>query len=194
MPAITIGNVLVGQATVYTAPANTALVADRTALGATWTAPWVYVGATEEGVSFNVGTDTNDIQVEEQSIPVAVTVNKSNIAVVFTVSEDTLENMKLAYGRGTIVSTIAGSPGTGNPPEKTLTLSDTLDQLAVAFEATNPLFVGGYRRVYIPSVLSSADVTTVYRRAANNRSYQVSLRAVCATSAIKIVDQTGANP
>lgn len=194
MPAITIANVLVGPATLYTAPANTARPTDRTALGATWPAPWTYIGATEEGVSLVVGTDTTDILVEEQSIPVAVSVNKSNIAVNFALAEDVIENIKLSYGRGAITTSVAGTPGTGPPAMKTLTLSDTLDQLAVGFETSMPTNVAFWRRVYIPSVLSLADVTTAYRRAANNRSYNTSLRAVCPTSSIQIYEQTAANP
>lgn len=179
--------VIVGYATMYTAPKNTAAPLDTLAESAPWLSPWVSPGATEEGVSFAVGTDTGDIRIEEQATPVLVLVTAKNVRVLVTLSEDTVENMKLAYGGGTIVTTAAG---TGQPGKKTLTLSNSLDQLAVGFESINSF--GFWRRVYVPSVLSVADVTTAYRRAANNRAYNVELRAVCDPSEIKIVDKTAA--
>ena len=60
-------------------------------------------------------------------------------------------------------------------------------QLAVGFDGINPY--GFFRRVYIPSVLSVASVTTAYRRAAAERQYAVQLRAVCDPSLIVIRDK-----
>lgn len=185
--AVNTAKVIVGVATLYTAPKNTAAPLDTLAENAAWSAPWVQVGGTEEGVSLAVGTDTADIRIEEQATPVLVVTTANNIRILTTLSEDTVENMKLAYGGGSIVTTAAAS---GQPGKKTLSLSNTLDQLAVGFEAINA--DGFWRRVYIPSVLSVADVTTAYRRAANNRAYNVELRAVCDPSLVKIVDKTAA--
>lgn len=185
--AVNTAKVLVGTATLYTAPKGTAAPLDTLAEGVAWSAPWVHVGGSEEGVSFAVGTDTGDIRIEEQATPVLVVVTAKNIRVLVTLSEDTVENMKLAYGGGSIVTTAAAS---GQPGKKTLTLSNSLDQLACGFEGLNA--DGFWRRVYIPSVLSVADVTTAYRRAANNRAYNVELRAVCDPSEIKIVEKTAA--
>src|SRR4051812_12763833 len=100
MPTPNTASVLVGQATLYTAPADTAQPADTLAEGATWLTPWTYVGGTEEGVSFLVGTDTNDIRIEEQSTPVMVVVTNKNVRVTTSLSEDTVDTMKLAYGGG----------------------------------------------------------------------------------------------
>lgn len=185
--AVTLTNVLTGQATLYTAPVGTAYPADTVAEGVAWSSPWVHVGATEEGVSLAVGSDTVDIRIEEQSIPVDVLMNTRNIRVLCALSEDTVENMKLAYGGGTIASTAAA---VGQPGKKTLTLSDTLDKLACGFEGVSPQ--GFWRRVRIPKIVSIADVTSAYRRAANNRAYAVELRAICAPSEIQIVDKTAA--
>lgn len=186
-PTPTTSNVIVGQATMYTAPANTTAPADTLADGATWLTPWVYSGATNEGVSFLVSSNTQDINIEEQSTPVMVLTTSKNIRIQATLSEDTLETMKLAYGGGTITTVAAA---TGVPGKKTLTLADPLDQLAVGFEGINPQ--GFFRRVYIPQVVSVADVTTAYRRAAGERLYAVELRAICPPSSIKIVDKTAA--
>lgn len=177
--------VLVGHASIFTGPENTPLPDDDEGVGIDWDTPWVNVGATEEGVSFIVGTDTQDINIEEQSTPVAILVTRRNVRLTFVLSEDTIEHMKLAYGGGTLVTTAAASAVVG---KKTLTLSDTLDRLAVGFEGLNPH--GFFRRVYVPNVLSLADVTTRYRRAADNRQYAVELRAVCAANQIKVIDKT----
>jgi hypothetical protein len=185
--AVTTTNVLVGNATLYTAPANTAAPADTLADGAAWLTPWVHVGGTEEGVSFAVGVDTNDIRIEEQSTPVLVTVNQRNVRIMAALSEDTIENMKLAYGGGTIATQAAAAGVIG---KKTLTLSESLDSLAAGFEGKSPQ--GFFRRVYIPRIISVADVTTVYRRAAGNRSYAVEFRAICPIEQITITDKTAA--
>lgn len=184
---ITTTNVLVGMATLYTSPSGTAAVADTLADGAEWPTPWVNAGATEEGVSFAVGSDTNMIRIEEQSTPVRVTMNTRNIRILAALSEDTVETMKLAYGGGTITTQAAA---TGTIGKKTLALSDTLDELAAGFEGKSP--AGFFRRVYIPRVVSLADITTVYRRAENNRSYAVELTSIAKPADILIVDKTAA--
>lgn len=187
MPTPTVTNVLVGQATGYTAPANTARPLDTLAEGATWLSPWVYWGGTEEGVQLLVGSETGEVRIEEQATPVLIPKTATNVRVRVTLSEDTLETMKLAYGGGTIATVAAAS---GQPGKKTLTLSDSLDQLALGFEGLNK--DGFWRRLYIPKVLSVADVETVYRRAANNRAYLCEFRAICAPSEIRIDDKTAA--
>jgi hypothetical protein len=183
-PTYTAGNVFVGIASLFTAPANTPAPADSVAQNAIST-PWVPVGATEEGVSLQWQRSLQDIHVEEQSTPVNTQVTSSTFNVNTSLSEDTIATMKLAFGGGTI-TTVA--PGTTQVGKSVLTLSDTLDQLAVVMEAQNPLSF--WRRLYIPSVLSVAEVTTAYRRAANNRSYSLQLRAVCAINQIQMTDMT----
>lgn len=179
--AINTSNVIVGAATLYTAPANTALPADSVVYGGAWPAGWTDVGATEEGVSQIVGTDTSDINIEEQATPVSVMVTRRNVRVQVALAEDVLENIKLAWGGGTL-TTVVGPPAT-----KTLVLSDTLATFAIAFEALNSY--GFFRRFYVPVVMSTADVTTRYRRAAAERSYAVEFRAICASNQILLRDR-----
>lgn len=187
MPNPDTTKVILGYATGYTAPANTAAPLDTLAAGATWLTPWVFWGGTEEGLTLTVGTNTSEISIEEQSIPVLTVVNAKTVTVAVSLSEDTLESMKLAYGGGTITTTAAASAQVG---KKTLALSDSLDPLAVGFEAINSQ--GFWRRVYIPSVLSTGTVGTPYRRAANNRAYPVELHATCRPDQIVIKDMTAA--
>jgi hypothetical protein len=180
-------NVLVGYARLYTAPAGTAMPAETVAFDGAWGSSWTYIGATEEGITQTIGTDTGTITIEESSIAVLTTVTAKTFTLGFALSEDTLESIKLAAGGGTITTTAAASAQIG---KKVLTLSDTLDQLAVGFEAVNKF--GFFRRVYVPTVLSTGTVATPYRRAANNRAYPVELHATCRPDQIQIVDKTAA--
>jgi hypothetical protein len=184
-PTRDVTNVLVGISWLYLAPGDTAMVADSVAYGGTWTAPWTYVGATEEGVSQSFERDINFHRIEEQSSPVAVTVNESTISISTNLAEHTLENMKTSFGGGEIVTTAAG---TGQIGKKTLTLSDELDFLAVGLEGKNP--EGFFRRLYIPRVVSVASVETAHRRSETKKLLPVTLQAVCDISEIEIVDMT----
>ena len=177
--------VALGIASVWYAPEGTAMVSDTVAQGADWGSPWTFIGATEDGVTLAKGVDVGSITVEEQSLPVKRPVNAVTFEVRFTLSEDTPDNMKLAYGGGVITTIVAA---TGVAGKKRLKLSNDLDSLAVGWESTTP--DGKVRRGYIPSVLSIADVETQYRRAANNRAYPTVLSAVCDPSEIVIDDWT----
>lgn len=187
-PAITTSNVLVGTATLFTAPAGTAAVLDTITAGSDWGSPWTYIGATEEGVTVAYGTTQSDINVEEQATPVLVVTTAVQFELRFSLSEDTVQSMKLAYGAGGSIATISGS--TGVAAKSRLTLSSSLTKLAAGFEGVNA--AGFPRRVYVPAVLSIGDVTTAYRRAANNRAYPAVLRAICDPSQIVIDDWTAA--
>lgn len=193
---VNLQNVIVGMAQVWTAPGGftstptpgtpvTPMVADTVELDSDYPSPWTPIGATEQGVSFAVNPTVQDIDIEEIPVPALVTKTKEEVLVNFTMAEDTIDNMKLAYGGGTKTVT---APGVSTPGTSQLSLSYSLDQLAVGFDGINPF--GFFRRVYIPSVLSVASVTTAYRRAAAERQYAVQLRAVCDPSLIIIRDKT----
>ena len=187
-PSIVTTNVLVGTANLFTAPSGTSAPADTVVAGDAWGSPWTYIGATEEGVTVAYGTTTADISVEEQATPVLVVTTAVQFELRFSLSEDTVDSMKLAYGAGGSIATI--SSATGIAAKKRLTLNSSLTKLAAGFEGVN---AQGYpRRVYVPAVLSVGDVSTAYRRAANNRAYPAVLRAICDPSLIKIDDWTAA--
>ena len=187
-PAIVTTNVLVGTASLFTAPFGTAVPADTIVAGDAWGSPWTYIGATEEGVTVAYGTSTTDISVEEQATPVLVVTTAVQFELRFALSEDTVDSMKLAYGAGGSIATIASSAGVA--AKKRLTLNSSLTKLAAGFEGVNA--DGFPRRVFVPAVLSIGDVSTPYRRAANNRSYPTVLRAVCDPSEIAIEEWTAA--
>lgn len=193
--------VFVGQVTAWIASANTPIPADTVAIDADWAivtgtgypsgsitaGSWRAPGATQAGWTLEESVTTNDITIEEQSIPVGTLKSATQFRVTSVMSEDQLENAKLAYGGGTLTTVAAASGVIGS---KTLTLSDTMDSLAVGLEGLNSL--GFWRRVYIPVATSTASVSTTYRRAAGQRLYAVQLNAACAISQIVIRDMTAA--
>lgn len=176
--------VIRGYADIYYGPVGTALPADTVALGGTWPVGWTGVGFTDEGLEIEKSVDTDDITVEEQLTPVDVAVTGVGVAVRFTLAEDSVANMKVAYGGASIATQAAASGVIG---KSTLTFNDTLDQYALAFEAKNAL--GLFRRVLIPKVISIGSVATSYRRA-DKRVYPVEFRAICDPKTIQIVEQT----
>jgi hypothetical protein len=184
-PVVDTTTVIVGEARLYTAPMGTAAPLDTLATGTVWPSPWTFVGPTEEGVSLAVGSATTDIMIEEQATPVATPLVSSNVRVIVSLSGDTLETMKLVFGGGTITTQAAA---TGIIGKKTFTMLDSISTIMCGFEAVG--VAGFWRRVIVPKVQSVADVTTPYRRAANNRAYPAELRAICARSEIIFGEMT----
>jgi hypothetical protein len=182
-------NVLVGQVRTFVAPYNAvvpvALPAESVALGGTWAAPWVPIGATEKGVSLLFKRETEDVTIEEQLTPVQKNTKSVDLRVNTVLSEDTLQTMKLAFGGGTITVT---APGAGQIGKETLVISSDLDQLVVGMEGVNKY--GFFRRVLIPLVTSEADVETEFVRSSNARRYKTSLVALCAPEEVVIINKT----
>jgi len=187
-PAYTAANVLYGVGVLFTAPVGTAVPSDQNlGVGSSWvTGGWSYIGATEQGLSVTFNPTTTTIRVEEQLTPVAVIVDQVTMEITTSLSEETLSNVALTYGNAGVIAVTA--PGASQPGKSTLTLSTSFSSLAAAVVGKNQL---GFARVLsIPIVQSAGSVKTDYRRSANNRSYPLTLNAVCPTSSISISDLT----
>lgn len=176
-----------------TAAATSIEVGTGIAKGMAWGGNWTPIGGTDQGVTLSVNSSENAISIEEQFNPALYTMDSASIQVSFTLDEDTVENMLLAYGMGTIATQAATASLIG---KKTLQFATTLNPYSVGFESGNT-FVDAtsglpmFRRVYIPKMFSGgAKVDTVYRRAKAARMYAVTLSAVCDPSTILILDQT----
>ena len=177
--------VLTGLAAVSLAPFDRTtpveLPEDSTDLGEAWPSPWVPIGATMEGASFQYSRDTDEISIEEQMTPVDERTKSLTFTVEVELAEDTLQTMKLAYGGGEIVTTAAGE---GTPGISTLQIADEMEDLVLGLEGQNE--AGLWRRILIPRVKSRADVKTAYRRSNAPRTYAVSLRSLVAPSQVII--------
>lgn len=187
--AVTTTNIIVGMATLYVAPITgtpPAMPAPTLAYGQAWPTGWITPGATTAGVTLSYDRKVQDITIEEQATPVDVVTDTVDISIAAILSEDTVNNMLLAYGGGSIAVTAATSVV---PGYSILTLSDLITQYMVGFAATNPYSLARY--IIIPQAISSAaKIDTAYRRAKAQREYSVSFRAICPQSAITIVEQT----
>lgn len=191
IPTYNSSKVLTGLAAVYLQPyvATTppALPANTVALGTAWTTPWVAVGASASGVSFNYQRSTDTIEVEEQMTPVDYRTKTLTFTVDIELAEDDLQTMLWAYGGGTIATTAAA---TGTAGTSSLTIADEMTTFAVGMESENDK--GFWRRVLIPQVKSVAQIKTAYRRSSAARTYSISLESIVAPSAVTIINMDAA--
>ena len=181
-PRYTRKNVIRGQAQIWTRPQDddATLPANTMPLGGDWSVAepdgnplWTSIGASESGATMRFSRSTNDITIEEQLNPVDIATTGVDPRIEVTLSEDTLETMKLAYGGGTI-TTVA--PTATVPGYKELVIAEDIEHLTLGLEGMNTKTE--WRRVLWLDVLSVADVETSYRRAETQRLYAVSFRLV----------------
>lgn len=175
MPNIDTTNALIGVAYLWTAPGDTAKPATSIAYGGAMAGAWTYIGGTEEGVSFSREIDVNRHYWEEQSAPVRNTPGQGTVSVTALMGEATMNNLKLAFGSGSL-TTASGIT--------TLTLSDVLDTIAVVLDGVNPL--GLFRRIYIPRANSVASLEVANRRTESLTSFPLTLESVCRMNEIVI--------
>lgn len=176
-PAYARANVMVGQARCFVQPYNAgsppALPANTVALGGTWASPWAAIGATMNGLTFNFKRDVNDIMIEEQRVPVAKLTKMTTFTFDLELSEDTLTTLQLAYGGGTLTTVAAAS---GQPGYQNLVVNPELQLFSFAFEAENAF--GMARRVLVPIVSIVSNAKTTFRRADQQRTYNVAAESL----------------
>jgi hypothetical protein len=134
---------------------------------------WTPAGSTEQGWAFNYNVSTQNVNIEEQQLPVDQKITDSTLQVTANLSEDRVRQLSLAYG--TVATKQAADP---THVQKTrLTFSTNLSQLAVALETVNTY--GYARRYYIPAAVSAVNVGVTFRRAAAPRLIPVTFTSVC---------------
>jgi len=166
---------LIGVSYLWTAPGDTAKPATSIAYGGAMGGAWTYVGGTQEGVSFSREIDVNRHYWEEQLAPVKNTPGQGTVSVSCNLGEATMQNLKLAFGSGAL-TTASGIT--------TLTLSETLDTIAVVLDGVNPQ--GLFRRIYIPRANSVASLEVAGRRTEELTYYPLTLESVCRLNEIVI--------
>jgi hypothetical protein len=182
-------NIVRGVAAIWTRPQDdtATLPANTLPLGGDWrdvtlgNPLWTPIGASESGATMRFSRSTNDITIEEQINAVDVATTALDPRLEITLSEDTLETMKLAYGGGTI-TTVA--PATGQPGYRELVVAEDIENLTIGLEGVNSK--DQWRRVIWLDVLSVADVETSYRRSETQRLYACSFRLISPIADMKI--------
>ena len=184
-------NVVVGNAYLFLTPwvagSVEPLIDDSEDLfdPAAWPSPWFGAGATHEGFKINVDTSTTTVNIEEQSTPVAESVESKAIAIEAALAEDTLQSMQLSWGGGDI--TVA-APSVGVPGTSKMSLSDELQYYTAALEMRN--HYGFARRIYIPKVSATGSGDVAFRRAADKRTYPIRFASLCKPTDIQVVEIT----
>lgn len=100
-----------GPGTLYVAVVG---ATEPASLIAAWDAAWVPLGYTFEGHAFTFTTETEDIEVAEELLPVATVDVKQTGTISFTLAEMTAKNLQRALNGGTIVD--GGAYITFEPP------------------------------------------------------------------------------
>jgi len=103
MPGLEAGNVVVaGTGTVWTAPDGTPMPTDL----ATLVDPWVDMGyVSEDGVTFTVSRDQEDIPAWQSLEPVRVLITAEPKVIAFELMEFDEESLMLAFRGGTVAGT-----------------------------------------------------------------------------------------
>ena len=178
MPSITTSNVIIGVGFLYYAAGDTVAPSGAGSIpGPSGSAPsgWTFVGATEEGVSLNMDREVNQHYVEESSIQVFSTPGNSTFSIDLQLAESTLANWKLGVGGGSIAS-------------GTLTLSDTLDIVALYLDMPAPGGATARRTVYVPRANSVGGLDVALRRNEAKQLITASFQSAVALDQIKIKD------
>jgi hypothetical protein len=112
--------------------------------------PYIDVGYTEDGITFNYNVDTADIPVEEETFPIGRRITKETLEIVCNMAESSLYNIDKA---------MAGSVLSGN----ILTLGGgVLKEMSIKLTGTNP---AGFIRSYeFPRVTATGSVGMSYRK------------------------------
>lgn len=192
-PQTTVKDVITGIAAVYIqdySSSSPPTLPDENShsLNDAWSSPWTPLGASESGATLRFTRETNDISIEEQVNPVDVKTQTLDPRLEITLSEDTLETMRIAYGGGTVTTT---SSGAGQIGKKQLSISQTLQAFAVGLEGENSN--GFFRHVLFQKVVSIAEVETSYSRAETQRLYACSFRLISPVDDAIIKDKTAAS-
>ena len=112
--------------------------------------PYTDIGYTEDGVTLTYNTDTADIEVEEETVPIDRVITKESIEITCNMAESSLANMGFAMA-GSLVSGSILKVGAG-----------TLKTMNLMLEGLNP---AGYKRqMFFPKCTATGSVGMPYKK------------------------------
>lgn len=127
-------------------------------------APYVDVGYTEDGVTFNYTSDITDIRVEEETFPVGAVIASENMEIVCNLAESSLANINKAMP-GAVLSGNILTLGAGAMKEMSIKLTGLTPD-------------GDYIRTYeFPRVVAVGPVSMSMRRA-DKTIFPITLRVL----------------
>lgn len=158
--------VLIGPGTLYLAVTGTAYPATPATAPAS---AWVDIGYSEDGWSFNVDRNTEDIEVAEEIDPIDVLQTHREIHIVGNAVQASQANLKLGLGGGTILSNVLSAAA-----------SDVLDRNALLLRVKAP-GTSKNRDIRCPNVISVGAVELAYKKAPDYASIAIDYRAILVT-------------
>jgi hypothetical protein len=135
----TIGNVLVGDATLYYGTAGDDAVDIKT-----------NIGYTEDGVSIEYAPEVADIDVEEQTVTIKRVITKEEISITCNMAESALDNLTLAMAGADLAGLVITLGG------------GELQSFGIRIVGTAP--EGFTRTIYAPYVNPTGTVGMSYKR------------------------------
>jgi hypothetical protein len=162
-------------------------------------ARWHPIGSTDAGWSFVSNKTTQEINIEEQSTPVATTISTQTLSVQGDMAEDITSTLAMAYNMnaGFNQAATATASAAALPGYHLLTPTDTPILYAVALIMANPVnpkYGNVPRWLYIPQATCLANATAAFRRATAKRMYTVDFSSVCPIGQIAIYNFDKPNP
>lgn len=146
---------------------------------------WTPMGATDQGWKYNTNKSTSTINIEEQSPPVAETIQNQAVTFEGALAEDISRTLAVAWN-GLLTSVAAGA---SNPAYDNIVLTDTVLKYAVCLVTQH--FNGMPRWIYAPVASQLSNVSTEFRRANAKRMYAVSFATLCQPGQIRTINFTG---
>lgn len=194
--AVNSANLVLGPARLYVAPFGSTEPLDSavTPNGTTTppSSPWVDVGGTDGGVSFDAELGYTDLNVDQVIMPVGSRLTDMKMSIVTKLAEMTLSNLNAALN--SICATSSGS-GYSTLDIQVGTSSTQPAYAAMIIDGWAPFLNTGQpalRRIIVRKILSQAKVSMMFDKK-TQQSYDVTLNAYFVSNSINpvhIVEQT----
>ena len=194
--AVTASNLVLGPARIYTAPFGSTEPTDAsvTPNGTTTppSAPWVDVGGTDGGVTFEVDTTYTDLTVDQIIMNVGARLTELKMSVTVKLSEVTLANLQTSLNS---IGVTASGSGYSTLEIPVGSAASQPAYAAVIIDGWAPYTAAGLpalRRIIVRKVLTQTKVSMTYDKK-SQLAYECTFGAYYVSSSINpchIVDQT----
>lgn len=180
---VTTTNLIQGPATIYGAAFGAAEPAKTTsALNAAPSAPWVDLGGTLDGLTWNMNREVSKLMVDQVTYRVGSRVTDADDTFETRLAEATLDNLKLILNGGTITVGATTELGVNNFEPDVSNSATQMGYAALLIDGWAPN--GKRRRVIVRKVCSSDNASFNYSRT-DQSAFNVTFAAHYVSSSIK---------